>query len=893
MCFGAASVWHEYRIYLCGVVEMSENYINFVERYLKYTFIRMRNCLLTCCLVAVAVAGAHTRSDVLTLHDGWEFRRVGETEWLPAYVPGTVHQDLLAHDLLPDPFWGTNEAQVQWVELEDWAYRTVFDVTQEQLSHDAALLTFGGLDTFADIYLNGVRLATTDNMFLSYTFDAKSLLQTGANRLEVVFRSPIQKTLPQWETNGFDYPADNDMGTPHLSVFSRKAQYSYGWDWGFRMVTCGIWRPVSLAFCDAARITDYWVRQLSVGADEAQVLNCIELESLTSEEQTADITITCSYRGGETFTASQQIALPMGSHSLTIPMIIPHPHLWMPNGWGEQALYDFTLQVRTGDSIVATKAERIGLRTVELVREPDDAGESFYFRVNGEPLFAKGANFIPADALLPRITADRYQQLFRDMKDANMNMVRVWGGGIYEDDTFYRLADESGILVWQDFMFACTSYPSDTAFLSNVGREAEYNIKRLRNHACLALWCGNNEVFEAMRYWGWRQRYADTPSVYQQMQDGYDKLFRQLLPSLVDTLCPGTAYIHSSPESSNWGRPESWATGDTHNWGIWHGRKPFETLDSEVPRFMSEYGFQSFPEMKTIATFASPADYALESDVMNAHQKSSIGNALIRETMEHYYHVPATFEGLVYVGQLLQGMGVRRGVEAHRRGRPYCMGTLYWQLDDCWPVVSWSSIDYYGNWKALHYQMRRAFAPLLLSVERYGDDLRLYVVSDELREHSNTTLQLRLMDFNGKQLRTRQLNGDVSANASTLYATQPYADWATQPRNSFLLLTLKDSKGHTLCEQVYYFNYARDLDLPRADIRCSTKQSDGTCELTLTARQLARDVFVETPLQGAQFSDNFFDILPGQTRRITITSPHIKSGEPISISLHQLAETTE
>ena len=488
------------------------------------------------------------------------------------------------------------------------------------------------------------------------------------------------------------------------------------------------------------------------------------------------------------------------------------------------------------------------------------------------------------------MTEERYRQLFKDVKDANMNMIRVWGGGIYEDDAFYQAADENGILVWQDFIFACTTYPSDPAFMKRVEAEAEYNIKRLRNHASLAMWCGNNEIYEGMRYWGWDKKYTD-PGIMEGMKQGYDKLFRELLPRKVAELDPDRFYMHGSPYEANWGRPESWKIADSHNWGIWYGQKPFESLDTEIPRFMSEFGFQAFPEMKTIATFASPEDYALESEVMNAHQKATIGNFLIKKTMGLYYKVPEDFDQLVYMGLVLQGVGVRQGLEAHRRNRPYCMGTLYWQLNDSWPVVSWSSIDYYGNWKALHYQAKRAFAPVLVDAVKEGEDLNIYVMSDKLEADKEVTLLLRVMDFNGKVLTKKSIKGEVPANASTLYYKEPYAGITTSPQNTFLLMTLKNKKGEVLSEEIYYFNHAKDQELPKTEIRYKVKPMDGKYEVTLSARQLARDVFIEIPVQGAKFTDNFFDLLPGQTKKVIITSDKLKKNEKVDITIKQLSDT--
>ena len=508
-------------------------------------------------------------------------------------------------------------------------------------------------------------------------------------------------------------------------------------------------------------------------------------------------------------------------------------------------------------------------------------------------MFAKGANYIPQDALLPNVTTERYQTLFRDMKEANMNMVRIWGGGTYENNLFYDLADENGILVWQDFMFACTPYPSDPTFLKRVEAEAVYNIRRLRNHASLAMWCGNNEILEALKYWGFEKKF--TPEVYQGLMHGYDKLFRELLPSMVKEFDSDRFYVHSSPYLANWGRPESWGTGDSHNWGVWYGKKPFESLDTDLPRFMSEFGFQSFPEMKTIAAFAASEDYQIESEVMNAHQKSSIGNSLIRTYMERDYIIPESFEDFVYVGLVLQGQGMRHGLEAHRRNRPYCMGTLYWQLNDSWPVVSWSSIDYYGNWKALHYQAKRAFAPVLINPIQQNDSLSVYLISDRLDTMEQMTLEMKVVDFDGKTLGKKiQVHSlEVPANTSKCVYRAKLDGWLTPEdcRRSFLKLILKDKSGHQVAESDHFFRKTKDLQLPPISVSYQMKQTDGKCELTLFSSMLAKDIFIETPLQGARYSDNFFDLLPGERKKVIITSPRIKKGEELPVNIKHIRET--
>lgn len=839
-------------------------------------------------LSLMAIAGASAQSQIYVLDKGWEFSQAGSNEWMSARVPGTVHQDLLDHGRLPDPFYGMNEQKVQWVEKEDWLYRTVFTVTADQLKSDAAWLTFEGLDTYADVYLNGSLLLKADNMFVGHKLAVKDVLREGENRLMIRFRSPVEETAPQWDTDGFNYPADNDHSEKRMSVYTRKAPYSYGWDWGIRLATSGIWRPVKLTFCNGAAIDDFFVCQQEVTEQVAKVDNQLEINNVTSTSKEAQVKVVYAY-GEQADTLTRTVVLQPGKNSLSMPAWIEKPHLWMPNGWGDPALYTFTATVSVDGKEVASREEAIGLRSIRVVMEDDKDGKSFYFEVNGKPMFAKGSNYIPGDALLPNMTGERYARLFEDIRAANMNMVRVWGGGIYEDDRFYEEADRNGILVWQDFIFACTTYPHDPTFLKRVSEEAVYNMRRLRNHASLAMWCGNNEIYEGMRYWGWKDKYS--PVVWKEMTEGYDVLFRQLLPELVEANDPGRFYMHGSPYEANWGRPESWKIADSHNWGTWYGQKPFESLDTEIPRFMSEYGFQAFPEMKTIRMFASPEDYELESPVMNAHQKASIGNFLIKKTMALYYKVPEKFEDLIYAGLILQGQGMRHGIEAHRRHRPYCMGSLPWQLNDSWPVVSWSSIDYYGNWKAMHYQIRRAFAPVLVDAIKEGNNLSYYIMSDRLTDEE-LTLNLELMDFNGKVYRKQKVDGLLPANTSKLFYQEP-VEQALAGRDSattFMHMVVKSKKGEVLSDEIYYFAHPKDQLLPKTPLQWQVKQKKGYCEVTVKADKLARDIFIEVPVQGVRFSDNFFDLLPGQKKKVIITSPDGKSLDHLQVTVHQLSD---
>ncbi len=861
----------------------------------------MRRLLaLLVCFLSVVTLGAQHR---VYLQQGWQFCREGEGLWRTAQVPGTVHQDLLDHGLIPDPFYGTNEALVQWVEDEDWTYRLDFQVSGQDLSCDAVRLCFDGLDTYADIWLNDQLIDSVQNMFVGYAYDVKSLLRAGNNRLEVRFRSPIREVMPLRDAAGFDYPADNDHHAEKTSVYTRKAPYSYGWDMQIRLVTCGIWKPVYLEFWKDVRIEDYYVRVLQANEKKAEVSRELVWEAAHSGR--ARLYFEYALEGRSLGCDSLDVVVEPGLHTQVLPQTLANPKLWMPNGWGEATLYDFTAKVRwmeTTDPLsgeprttgtCVARRERVGLREVVLVQEPDSLGVSFYFQVNGRPLFAKGANMMPGDALLPRMDAARYRRVVDDALAAGFNTIRHWGGGIYESDDFYNLADEAGLLVWQDFLFGCTSYPADSAFLENVRSEAVYNIRRLRRHPSLVLWCGNNEVEEGIKYWGWKRRFSPYPGVYERMQADYNRLFRELLPEVVAELDQQRPYLHGSPLSANWGRPDSWTRGDAHNWGLWYGQKPFESMDNDRFRFVSEYGFQAFPERKTLATFAEESDYHLDSEVMRTHQKASTGNGLIKKYLEMYYPVPDDFPAFVYAVQVLQGQGMRDVVEAHRRHRPYCMGSLYWQFNEAWPTVSWASVDYYGNWKALHYQMRRAFAPEVVSWHQEDSLVHFYAVSDRLEDRGRVKVTVEAMDPEGKVLRTWKRRIRFVANS-----TVPVFDLSEEELlcgrspEQVLIRTRFVTHDGAAYDHLGALVKPKEMAVPKADIRMHVRAEAGCWYVTLETDVLARDVFLEIPLQGLRYSDNFFDLYPGEPRCIVLKDERLPAQAADGPALHvwQLAD---
>ncbi len=827
----------------------------------------------------------------ISLNEGWTFSQTHKNTWYEAQVPGSVQRDLIRHKVLPDPFYGTNEKLLQWVEDENWDFKKTFIVSAEQLKHDDAVIFFEGLDTQADVFLNGSRILRSENMFIGHKISVKDILREGENSLYIRFYSPVQSMMPARLTAGYDYPAGNDHRDEKLSIYNRKAPYHFGWDWGIRIVQMGIWKPVSLTFYDKARVDDFYVKQISVTAQSAKIDNQIEVFSVSQKPVLASVAIEYGTKGEAKKSISKEVTLNPGKNIVSVPLDIRNPKLWMPIHWGEQHLYDFTTSISIDNQKIVNKSERIGLRSVRLVQEPDEHGRSFYFEVNGIPLFAKGANYIPGEIFTTQQNKDYYKKLFDNITGGNFNFVRVWGGGIYENEEFYRQADEKGIVVWQDFIFGCVPYPSDNVFLGNVENEVVYNIKRLRNHASLGFWCGNNEVEEGLKFWGWDKEYP--AEVMKLWLEGYDKTFRKLIPNLVNEFDGTRSYIHGSPYDSNWGNPEKFAASDVHDWGLWYGHLPFEGMADRLPRFASEFGFQSFPEMKTIRSFAPEDQWSLESDVMKIHQKASTGNSLIKKYMDMYYHEPKNFEDFVYIGLVMQGNGMEESVEAMRHGRDYCMGALYWQINDDWPVVSWSSIDYHDNWKAQHYRMRDVFEPLALGVKFKDNQLNYYTMSDYLSDTNNLQLTVQVVDFNKGVIKQFKEKVNAKANASNIVKTFNVANIVSEAdrSNTMIHAWLSDNKGNVISTKDYFFYWPNKLNLPKTNVKTSVKYADGKYTVTLTSTKLAKDVFVEIPIMGAKFTDNFIDLLPGEKKVIEITSPELKASARTSITVKHIRET--
>ena len=801
-------------------------------------------------LILLSFAGCKKETSVTKhLISDWQFRKSGDTAWLPADVPGCVHTDLLKNGRIEDPFFGDNEKKLQWIEKENWEYRALFEVDKSLLQHENTELVFEGLDTYTDVYLNDSLILSADNMFREWSVDCRKLLKNGQNELLIKFTSPVY--MDSLKAAGLPYQL------PDTRAFTRKAPYQYGWDWGPRFVTSGIWRPVYIYAWNEARITDVCVVQNEIQSEKAVLTAKFEIES--SAGQQCRLLVQDSET--DSVFAVSSVNLATGSNIASLGFNIPNPRLWWSNGMGDQNLYslDFIIQAgATRDTI----SQNIGLRTVELVQNKDSIGESFYFKVNGVPVFMKGANYIPQDNFPSRVTDERYEAVIKSAADANMNMLRVWGGGIYENDIFYDLCDQYGILVWQDFMFACNMYPGDSAFINNVREEAVQHVKRRRNHPCLALWCGNNEIDEGWHNWGWQKALNYSVADSTEVWNNYVNVFEKILPEAVHTYCPNISYIPSSPRIG-WGHQEAMIEGDMHYWGVWWGEEPFEIYEKKVGRFMSEYGFQGFPDIRTLDSCLNPEDMNLNSKALLNHQKHPRGMELIQTYMEREYEVPENFGDYVYVSQLVQAYGIRKAIEAHRRAMPRCMGTLYWQLNDCWQVISWSSTDYYGRWKALHYFVREAYQDLLISFEQTKDIVWVFVVSNQ-RDDLAARLTVEVMDFEGKIKWKSDDNIKIPAGTSKIYSELSATDFSHASDLLVAVLYLADS---VVAENIFYFGCPKELNLPRAEISKQILPDDDGYLIRLNSDKLVKNIFLSSDMD-VFFSENFFDLKPGARKTV-------------------------
>ena len=799
----------------------------------------------------------------LSLDGAWRFCRADEPRWREGQVPGSVYADLIRLGEMPDPYWRENAETSLEPMRHDWVYRRTFDLPAEFLRAPRVILRMEGIDTLAQVRLNGQPVGRADNMHVTWEWDVRELLRLGENELCVRLESPVNAALAAHERMPGWGSSDAIPGFQQV----RKAHCMYGWDWGPRLPDAGIWRSVSLLALDSPRLTGVRVRQ-----EHSAEGVTLSIAPETDLPCTGGWTARLVHPDGKVQTLTSWTP---GEASLKVE----NPRLWWPHGAGDQPLYTLRVLLASGDSHTL----RIGLRTVELVREKDAWGESFCFAVNGVRIFAMGADYIPEDCILSRVTPERTRQLIADCAAANMNMIRVWGGGGYPSEAFYDACDELGILVWQDLMYACAFYTLTPEMEKSVRVETRQQVRRLRHRASLALICGNNEIEGFMRHAIVSQVQGNLKA-FGPKNNGhyvdYLRLFDQILPEIVREEAPQTAWWPASPSSGGrFDNPDDPDRGDVHYWDVWHGQKPFTDYRRHFFRFVSEFGFQSFPLLPSVEQFTAPGDRNIFSPVMERHQRNGAANGKILAYLSETYRYPTDFGTLLWCSQLLQADAIRCGVEHWRRNRGRCMGAIYWQLNDCWPVASWASIDYYGRWKALHYQARRFFAPVLLSCEEEGqlsqnphinewhpEPIRCGArlnVSNERREPFRGEVRWQLRDPAGRVLREGAEPVEVPALSAVWLEPLPFPE--ANPRAAVLTFSLwnggsRVSGGSCLfCAPKHFAFEDPRLEVVRAG-----------SELIVRAQAYAQHVWLESEDPDLRLSDNDFDLVPGEEKRVRI-----------------------
>jgi beta-mannosidase len=835
--------------------------------------------------MAASMAAAPAR---LVIDSGWTFRLApGNAQisahpeaapWRAATVPGTVHTDLFANKLIPDPYVGAPEAALQWIGLADWEYRTSFDAPSAALDNPRSDLVFEGLDTYAEVWLNGDKLLSADNAFRTWRVPVQGKLRARGNELRIVLRSPITKLLPQVQAmapklaGNYPSPYGDEPPDAMTGNFTRKPGYHYGWDWGPRYVTAGIWKPVVLQTWSALRIDNLQLRQDHVDATRADIAAVASVDAVRDGAFELRLWQTAP-DGKRSLAAQKQVQLHAGDNRIELPLHIDQPQRWFPNGYGAQALYRYQLTI--GDSTISA---RTGLRSIELKREPDAKGKSFYFAVNGIPVFAKGANTIPFDMFQPRVSKAQLRRVLQSARDANMNFLRSWGGGYYESDDFFDLADELGLLVWQDFMFGGGMQPAyDDAFRANVVAEARDNIRRLRNHPSLALWCGNNEEEVAWKYWGHGKTMTSAdPAFATQVWNGYMQLFGTDLRKVVAEEGGGTAYWASSPSDDLAEVANTPASGDMHYWDVWgNPAHPVTKYLDITPRFMSEYGLQAWPVQRTIDAFARRGEQGVATPVIEAHQKfmAGKGNERLMKYVNDEFGQPSDFAAFVYLSQAAQAEGIELAALHHRASRPYTMGSLYWQLNDVWPGASWSSVDWFGRWKALQFHARRFFAPVAVAALRDAAGNTSATALNDRTRAVHGELRLRLMTLDGKILRDERMPVELAPQSAARLAD--YADAAllgsADPAATVAVFDLQ-ADGEPPSRGMVYFKPAKEMSWPDPGLRAEWRPASGGYTLVLHADRLARAIWIDLGDIDAEVSDNALTLLPGESISLHVAS---------------------
>ena len=805
-------------------------------------------------------ACSNNGSDVQTLNQGWNLKTDTLNVNLQVNLPSEAHAELYAAGIIPHPYSedGEVEAELQWIPQRVWDYSLKFNVDKKVWANDSIDLIFKGLDTYADVWLNGVKILHADNMFVQYHKEVKQLLKKRGNELKVRFYP-------------FDSQRDSLMETyplkfPEKYAVMRKAAYQNGWDWAPRYLNVGIWKDVELRGWNGFMVENLSVVTKSLNDNEAEMSANIVVKSAT-HDTLKFVVVKGDVELGEQYIASE------GDLFLTIPFTVQNPQLWWPNEMGEQTMTDYEIDVYRSGQFIENHKVTTGIRSVELVEEYDDTGGSMYFKVNGKDVYIKGANYVPEEMIETWMTREKTLKLLMECKDYHFNMLRVWGGGIYPPDYFYEICDSLGIMVWQDFMFAGTTYPYSDEFFKNVKIEAKQQVLRYQSHPSLAMWCGNNEVSEGFVNWGWQQSMGWSDDDYAEMQEGMENLFDNVLNNIVYVYDGTRPYWPSSPKNG-WGRPESLTEGDVHYWGVWWGEEPYEAYLEKVGRFNSEFGYQAYPNIDT------------------KHQKHPRGEELIEKHVSKYVRrdVPwrvSTREQYIYYSQLSQVYGIGLAIEAQRAAKPRCMGTLYWQLNDAWPVISWSSIDYEGNKKALHWKLKDLYAPIIIGVLPTPDgNFKIYANSD-YDEPIDAELELDIYDFDGRLLKSfAEEDMKIPANGCVQLPLDVNLFVGEFDKNEiYIKMQLIDKQDKSVyAERIQYLAYPKDLKLKKVDLQPIVEVEWGIGAITFISETLVKDVYIEFPENSncSDLSDNFFDIEPNVPKYVTFNVNGWKKGDKVT-----------
>ncbi len=785
----------------------------------------------------------------------WQLFHPIKKTWLEAGTHNSVQQILIESGELPDPFVEENEVLFQWIEKYEWEFNSNFKISAAQFQNEFLELEFPGIDTYASVYLNGKLIFKAENAFHPYRYQIKELVQVGDNNLRVVFTSPVNYHRQAFKDRGTKLPAPNDVGEIAVSSMSRKPQYQFGWDWAPRINAIGFLKPVQVHAYNNNRVLLAKVDTKSIEDKEANVRLALQF----AVQQNGKVNVK-----SELFGEFKNVEIKNGQ--LEIPAVLKSPKLWWPRGYGAQNLYTDNWVVSTeSGAIIANTAVRFGVRTSKVIQEEDQWGTSFLFEINGVPVFCKGANYIPQDVFTNRITDSSIVEMVEQMRISNFNMVRVWGGGFYQEEALYNACDEAGIMVWQDLMFACAMYPGDEQFLKNVENELNYQIPRISAHPSVVLFNGNNEVEVAWKYWGFQLKYLIGPKMQKEMERDYNKLFKELAPKTVENLT-SIPYMHTSP-LSHWGKDEFYRHGTQHYWGVWHGSDPIEDFGVKSGRFNAEYGFQSFPEYSTLLKFSSKKDWSLTSSVMKNHQKSYVGNGMIQKQSDILYGKSQSFEEFVYLSQLTQSKAVSIAISSHRLDYPRVMGTLYWQLNDCWPAPSWSSIDYYGNWKALQYQVKDDYedVAVLAKTETIGNEI--YFLKSDQPKNFETVLTYDIYNLNGKKIFSKTekiyIHGNWQQEICDECRTEEYMS-----QNYVIQFKWQNAAGVELTRSFTHLPKERVV-ASKKDVQMSLMDinpTDKTAVLVIKNKVPLIDFWVFSSKLGVRFDRNFVQLLPGEHR---------------------------